>query len=730
MFKNTRSRNLDSEISLESVDLLKLKEFLEFSEKDVTEIIKLHAKFNENISVFINEFYNHLSQFPELESLLGNTENLNRLKQFQHEYFTQISMGNYDLGYANNRLKIGVVHEEAGLPIQFYIGAYQQYLTKFITVIYDFCDTKEKFNIALRALLKIIFLDMGLVTQAYIKAAQSRIANQKEHLEKIVSNMPSGLMVLDKEMNIISLNPALVKMLNLSSSELYLGHPVSKLFGSLIPEIQNILDCESSQPVLALTWKTSLSAKDYVINVTRSTVNEEQNLMVFFSHDFNEFNEIKERALWLAQFDVLTGLPNRKFIIEQIALKIELANRNSSSVAVLLLDIDHFKKINETLGHDIGDEILVEISKRIKFLFPSEDVVARFGGDEFILLIAGPKLSDIADISGKIISAISQSIHTAKHEIIVTPSIGIAMFPDDGDNPESLIRHADIAMYQAKSNGRNNYCFYKQEMQLQVDRTLLLENAMRHALARDQFSLNYQPQVFIDDQRVIGAEALLRWTHPTLGNISPEEFIPIAETTGHIEQIGEWVIRSAAKQWKAWMDKGLVKGAVAVNLSSVQFRNPNLPSLISEILGEINFPPEHIELELTEGCALKDPDAAILIMQDLFDRGISLAIDDFGTGYSSLSYLKQFRIKRLKIDQSFIRSATKNSKDEAIIVAIINIANSLSLETICEGVETSEQLSLIRSHGCTEAQGYYFSRPLVASEFEMLLTIKNGHCTK
>ncbi|MFA5371614.1 MAG: GGDEF domain-containing phosphodiesterase, partial [Sideroxydans sp.] len=307
------------------------------------------------------------------------------------------------------------------------------------------------------------------------------------------------------------------------------------------------------------------------------------------------------------------------------------------------------------------------------------------------------------------------------HELTSTPSIGIALYPDDGTDMETLSQHADAAMYQAKQAGRDKFCFYTQAMQINSARNLRLMNDLRQALARDQLHVHYQPQIAMQDGRVIGAEALLRWQHSELGLISPAEFIPIAESSGLIIPIGEWVLRTAVLQMKAWLEQGWPGMVIAVNLSAVQFRHSSIVERIAAILEESGLPPQALELELTEAVAMDDPQAAAAVMDALYAHGIRMSIDDFGTGYSSLSYLKRFKVHKLKIDQSFVRDIGSDPEDKAIVGAIINMASSLGLHTIAEGVETAEQLAFLRLHGCDEVQGYYFSKPLTADAFTEFL---------
>lgn len=439
---------------------------------------------------------------------------------------------------------------------------------------------------------------------------------------------------------------------------------------------------------------------------------------IIVNQDITARKEAEERIQWLAHFDVLTGLPNRVLFTDRINIAISMAQRTHTWLAILFLDLDHFKNINDTLGHRIGDELLIEVAKRLKSVVRDEDTVSRQGGDEFILVLPDTDANGAAHVANKLLAAVAQVCRIDGHELIVTPSIGITIYPDDGEDFGVLSQRADVAMYRAKHEGRNKYCFYTPEMQARSARDLQLENALRRALERDQFQLLYQPQISLEDGRVVGAEALLRWHHPELGLISPAEFIPVAEDTGLILPIGEWVLRTAVSQLKAWMDAGLAPMVIAVNLSAVQFRHHNLPELVTHILDETKLPPQYLELELTEGVAMDDPLGAIAVMNDLHERGVRMSIDDFGTGYSSLSYLKRFQIYKLKIDQSFVRNITEDPEDKAIVSAIISLANSLGMQTIAEGVETEGQLAFLREKGCNEVQGYYFSEPLGVEPFE------------
>ncbi|MBY0453347.1 MAG: EAL domain-containing protein [Burkholderiaceae bacterium] len=440
--------------------------------------------------------------------------------------------------------------------------------------------------------------------------------------------------------------------------------------------------------------------------------------------EINDRRIDQERIYWLAHYDPLTGLPNRALLAERSQEAIALARRDQSPLVVIFLDLDHFKHINDSLGHRVGDALLVAIAQRLRAVVREKDTVSRLGGDEFILLLPGANAEGARRVADQWLEASCQPYQIEHHELTMASSMGIALYPEHGADFDSLNQAADVAMYRAKLSGRNTYCFFTPEMRAQSVRALQLENALRRALEREQFTLHYQPQVCIDSGQVIGVEALLRWQHPELGAISPAEFIPVAEDCGQILPIGEWVLRQALTQLQVWCAQGLIVGTMAVNLSAVQFRQTQLPELITRILEEVGVAPNSLELELTEGVAMDDPRTAIAMMDQLHALGIRLSMDDFGTGYSSLSQLKRFPIYKLKIDQSFVRDLEEDANDRAIVSAIIRMAQALGMQTVAEGVETAGQLAFLQQQGCNEVQGYYCGRPMPAAQLQEFL-LKN-----
>jgi len=463
------------------------------------------------------------------------------------------------------------------------------------------------------------------------------------------------------------------------------------------------------------------------VNVTAAVVRNEDsspNYLILIIEDINPRKQNEARIQYLAYFDQLTGLANRRQLKDHFNYSANLAKRSGEKLAIMFLDLDHFKNINDTLGHSTGDLLLIEVARRLKATLRDEDTLSRQGGDEFIVVLPNTDEQGAAHIAEKLLRDVAQPCQINQYELVTTVSIGIAIYPDDGQDLESLSKNADAAMYRAKQTTRNNFFFFTDEMQAHSARTLKLENALRFALERNQLQLHYQPQINRQDERVIGAEALLRWQHPEMGSISPAEFIPIAEDSGLIIPIGEWVLRTAVNQLKNWLNAGIPPMMISVNLSAVQFRHPNLPDMVSQILKDAMLPAEYLELELTEEATMDDPKAAISVMDKLHEHGIRMSIDDFGTGYSSLSYLKKFKVYKLKIDQSFVSDLSNDSDDQAIVTAIIKLAKSMKMKTIAEGVETASQLEFLSEQGCDEIQGYYFSKPLPTDQFEHFIKNK------
>jgi len=426
-----------------------------------------------------------------------------------------------------------------------------------------------------------------------------------------------------------------------------------------------------------------------------------------------------------AEHDFLTGLPNRMLLNDRVGQAIALATRHTKKVAVLFLDLDGFKHINDSLGHPIGDKLLQSVAKRLVDCIRGSDSVSRQGGDEFVLLLLElERAEDAAVTARRMLEAVAQPHTIDQHDLHVTASIGLSIYPDDGLDAETLIKNADTAMYQAKENGRRSFQFFKPAMNVRAVERQFIEEGLRRALERQEFALHYQPTVNLMTGAITGAEALIRWTHPTRGSIAPAQFIPVAEDCGLILPIGAWVLREACAQAQAWMDAGLPITSMAVNVSAMEFRDKNFLDGLFAILSETGLDPRSLELELTESVLMKHAEFTASVLQILRKRGVQVAVDDFGTGYSSLSYLQKFPVDALKIDQSFVRQISTSGDDTTIVKAVIGMARSLKLRVIAEGVETLDEVAFLRAYRCEEAQGYYFSRPVLPQQFAMLL--RNG----
>ncbi len=425
----------------------------------------------------------------------------------------------------------------------------------------------------------------------------------------------------------------------------------------------------------------------------------------------------------LAFYDPLTHLPNRTLFFDRFTQALAHAKRSNSIVALLSMDLDRFKKVNDSLGHDVGDLLLKEVSERFKGFLRSGDTVARLGGDEFAIILSDNSTAyNVSIVAQKIIDTISEPFHLKDYTCSVGTSIGIAVYPSDGNDIEHLTKSADIAMYHAKNEGRNNYQFYSENLNVNTIERLAFENELHKAIDNKEFILFYQPVFEPHRKKIVSMEALIRWQHPSRGLLQPGDFIPLAEETGYIKKIGIWVAQRACKQIKEWQKAGYKDIRVAINVSAQQFSQKDGMKSISRIIKEEEISPGCLELELTESCILENEDNATVTMHELRNLGIHHAIDDFGTGYSSLKFIKQLPINKIKIDRSFVKDITENKDDSAIVTAIIAMAHSLQLKVVAEGVETKEQLDYLNRLGCDEIQGYYFSTPLPVDELEELMS--------
>jgi PAS domain S-box-containing protein len=464
--------------------------------------------------------------------------------------------------------------------------------------------------------------------------------------------------------------------------------------------------------------------------------------LVGTAQDITQRVEAEQRIRHLAYYDPVTELPNRSLLKDQLDRSIALAQRTGAMGAVLFLDLDDFKRINDTCGHDIGDEILRQVGTRLEGCVRSKDIVAtdlapphagaspglegrtvaRLGGDEFVILLSEVRApEDVLVVVHRIRQALTLPFRLVGREFYMTCSTGVSVYPEDGRNAEVLLRNADMAMYHAKSKGRNRFHFFTDSLNERVLHRMSLETSLHGALERDEFVLHYQPRIEVATGRVVGVEALVRWSHPETGLVPPGDFVPVAEDTGLIVPLGAWVLRDACRQAREWLDRDVLRQRVSVNLSGAQFKEPRLKDVIAGILAETGLPPELLELELTESVLMKDAKESAALLCELKALGVRISIDDFGTGYSSLSYLKRFPIDTLKIDRTFVGDMGRDADDAAIVAMTIMLGHALRLQVVAEGVEDEEQMAFLREHGCDECQGFLFARPLPAAELERWL---------
>ena len=570
----------------------------------------------------------------------------------------------------------------------------------------------------------------GLI--GYVVDISERLAaEEKLHLHaKIFEHNSEAILVTDAEERIISTNQAFSAITGYTS-----GETIGKRADLLGPQgNQTLLNSEIRARLdRGSQWSGELqfqrkNGDAFPAEVSISSVLDAQGALSHYLLVFSDITQRKEaeRQIYrLAYYDPLTGLPNRTLFYSLLEQALTEAHRNQSHGALLFLDLDRFKNINDSFGHSPADLVLKEVGNRLTTTLRGEDIVSRLGGDEFVIALFDIKRREHAgNVAQKLLAALAEPFFIEHHEVMLSASIGISIFPEDGRDTETLIKNADVAMYRAKKQGRSTHVFYSHEMNLRSLDQLKLEGNLRRAIERKEFRLHYQPQLDLASGRITGAEALLRWYHPEQSMISPAQFIPVAEETGLIIPIGEWVIDAACRQIREWIDCGLPPVRIAVNLSARQF-STSLPKTVLGIIARYGIPNDSLELEITESMLMHNAESVVAMMRDFAAAGILMALDDFGTGYSSLSYLKRFPIDNLKIDQSFVRGIPGDPDDSAIARAIISMAKNLRLSVIAEGVETIEQLEFLREAGCDEIQGYYFSRPLLPDEFAALLLKTN-----
>jgi diguanylate cyclase (GGDEF)-like protein/PAS domain S-box-containing protein len=574
-------------------------------------------------------------------------------------------------------------------------------------------------------------------TEFGLRAAEEALFEEKERARVTLNSIGDAVLTTDLLGNVTYLNPVAETMSGWSGEDA-LGRPLAEVF-RIIDGTTRRVAVNPAQRALEEDRTVGLAADcvlirrdgfESAIEDSAAPIHNRDGQVagaVIVFHDVSQSRAMAAKMAHLAQHDFLTGLPNRALLTDRLSQAIGLAHRHCKQVALLYIDLDDFKHINDSLGHAIGDQLLQSVAERLVACVRSTDMVCRQGGDEFVVLLAEIERPQDADLVAETLLAAFVAPHLIDgRELHVTPSIGISVYPDDGADADSVMQNADTAMFHAKASGRNNYQFFRAEMNIRAVRRLAVESSLRRALKEGEFLLHYQPQIDLASGAMIGAEALIRWRDPNLGVVYPGQFVPIAEECGLIVPIGRWVLREACRQVRVWLDAGLRAVPVAVNISAVEFRHKGFLAGVALILQETGLAPAYLELELTESILMHDAVSSAAVLEALKDMGVRLAIDDFGTGYSSLSYLKRFPIDTLKIDQSFVRDIVTDTDDATIVAAVIGMGKSLKQRVIAEGVETHEQLAFLRNQDCDEGQGFHFSHSLSAAAFGLLLEAENA----
>jgi diguanylate cyclase (GGDEF)-like protein/PAS domain S-box-containing protein len=580
-------------------------------------------------------------------------------------------------------------------------------------------------NNGLTIIVCLMIFSIIALLNLFIKSEDKKaLKESQKDYQRLLDTSPDGIIVYDHE-RVVYANEAVARLAKVKDRKNLVGESIFeflhlKEYELATTQMQEILKGSTAgyrEKKVSLANNISIDAEVASIATTYNG----KNAIMTLIRDISKRKGLEQKINQMATYDSLTGLPNRYFLNMQLKNSLKSSKESGKPVALMFIDLDKFKIINDTMGHSFGDAVLQKASQEIKKCLKKNDFISRYGGDEFIVVLENGCQDRAEQVAQRIAQRFSQPLDIGKHKIDTTPSIGISFYPLDCSDAETLLKYADIAMYQAKSLGRNNYIIYKSEMSYEVSRRMQLENGLKKALENGEFVVQYQPQIDIATGDILGSEALIRWKHPELGIVPPNEFIPIAEETGLIVPIGEWVLKTACMQSKAWQNSGLRPINMAVNVSYQQLKYKGFINSIQEALKESGLEPKYLELEITES-VLRNAEELKLIFDELTPIGIKLSIDDFGVGYSSLSMLQHVVINNIKIDMSFIRGIQESSKTAAIVKTIINMGKNLNCNITAEGIEAKEQVDFLKENNCNYGQGYLFSRPLDESDFEKLLS--------
>ena len=716
-------------IRIDAQEITRRKAFLEFDETDVSLLTELHARLQDVSRHFVDDFYTHLTKFEETRRFIPDASSLEHLKRTQAAYFDSLTAGDYGPEYILNRLRVGVVHQHIGLEPKWYIGAYSRYLVGLLPELWRLLgDDPDKFLATYHALQKIAFLDMGLALDTYMQADRHTMLGLKRYAEDIIASLPAGLIVVNDALKVRSVNRSFREMFRLEKGEDVSGRELEDLLP--LPDLRQQAQAVLASGMALRGIDAALDEKWLRLTITGIRLAEEEEEEEDLLIVVEDITELKAQAAHIEQlafYDPLTGLPNRSLLRDRVRQVLTHSTRHKNHGAILFIDLDNFKALNDTKGHNIGDLLLIEVAKRLLDCVRNSDTVARMGGDEFVVVLEEldedtlQAVAQAQDIGEKVLASLNQPFNLQGFEHYCSASIGISLFRDNEIGMDNLFRHADTAMYQAKTSGRNTLRFFDPDMQASLEARATLEADLRHALSQQQFKLFFQIQVNAANHP-IGAEALLRWLHPERGLVSPLQFIPLAEDTGLILPIGQWVLETACAQIKAWETNPLAcELQLAVNVSARQFHQLDFVEQVREALEKTGADPARLKLELTESVVLDNINDAVVKMRELKDVGVHFSMDDFGTGYSSLSYLTQLPFDQLKIDLSFVRNIGIKPTDAVIVQTIISMGNSLGMKVIAEGVESEEQRDFLERNGCHAYQGYLFSKPVPIEEFDALI---------
>lgn len=713
-------------IRLDHAEIVERFRFLDWSAEDAELLGAAAQHMAPTQQAFVDHLYRHLAQFSTPSALLRAPEVTARLKQSQAEYYQCLWGGPYDDSYVNGRLRIGVIHQQIGLELKWYLGSYRLYLDTMLESVFG--DSADATLYA--SLLKVVFFDMTLAIDTYSAAQHKALEDSEARFARALRGANDGLWDWHVDQDRLYVSERWASMLGLSRDSI--GESSFSWFGRVhpddLPDFRHAIDAHLQGQTSSVhhEYRIRQNNGEYTWVLVRGVaeVTTPGELRMAGSQtDISARKDAEQRLKHTAQHDPLTGLANRMRLDEQMQKTFMKQRKGGDYEALLFIDLDRFKLINDSLGHNVGDRVLVEVALRLKDSLRPTDQLFRFGGDEFIVLLHDLTCNrDAEQISQRILDNLHQPLHMDGRTLVVSASIGIAPLHDHGKALD-VLQAADLALYRAKSAGKARFAHYDEALQDTAQQHLELESALGQALQQNEFELYYQPIYRLDQgvPLVTGVEALLRWRHGER-LISPLEFIPALEESGEIIRVGEWVLRQACQQTRLWQLAGNDRLRCSVNISSTQLQQTDFTPRLIDILQESGLPPASLILEITESQLMHDDMGTLACLNELTSLGVLLALDDFGTGYSSLGYLTRFPLHILKLDKSFINGIPYENKQSAISQAIISLGRSLDLEVVAEGIESSAQLKFVVGEGCHYAQGYWFSRPQPAAQIHRLLS--------